>query len=227
MAVLRAVLLAIAYLGGVSLNEAHGFVTVELRDRLFGVTVQSRQLSCTLPSDYPQSCLDTFNQLTSTGAQVFAAVTVTLALRITLDGVCTSECLDPAVEFFRCLGEENLAEAYESGVCGQEAGLYCYELYLKGVGDSIIPTRTAPCSNYTASIDYLGCCAESLFSNPEISSSFFPFNDCSFTNCSLDLGNRCIPPTSAAGELAIRVNAKWIVFIAFIALANLLGVYWI
>ena len=182
-------LLAIAFLGGFSLNGVHG------------LAVKSRELDCTFPVGYSQSCLDSINQVTlsSSGMGTFAAVGSTLTLRAALEEACGPKCLDSPVEFYRCVGEEELAQAYESALCGKEKGLYCSELYIKGVADSIIPTTISSCARYNETIHYLGCCAASLFRNPEISNSFFPFNTFSFVSCYTDIdkavGSRCPPPS--------------------------------
>ena len=153
-------LLAVAFLGGFSLNEVHGRTIAELRDSLRKISTvesdvivhrQSRELSCTFPSDYPQSCFDSLDHVAATSSVIgtFSALGFTLTLRTALDRVCDPECLDPAVNFYRCSGEEDLAQGYESALCGQEEGLYCFELYLKGVADSIITTDyDASCSEY-------------------------------------------------------------------------------
>ena len=234
MDVFRTLVLAVVLLGGFSFNEVHGLTIFQLSDRLrklstdeSGLAIQSRQLRCTFPSDYPQSCFDSLDLLTvtSSGIGTFASVGFTLTLRTALDGACKSECLAPALQFYRCLDEENLAEAYESGLCGQQAGQYCLELYRRGIGDSIIPNFQTSCTRYNASLNYLGCCAASLFGNPDISDSFFPFNSVDFINCYEDvdaaLGSRCLPPTpdalqasvtesteATSGELATQANAK-------------------
>ena len=167
----------------------------------------------------------------------FSSLAFTLTLRAALDRVCDLECFDPAVDFNRCLGEENLAQGYESALCGQENGLYCFELYLKGLADSIIPTNDASCSEYNDTIEYLGCCAASLFRNPEVSSAFYPFSSRDFVNCYTDVdvavGSRCLSPThndalqatgiteTNVGESGVHPITKWILLLASIAVLYL------
>ena len=162
--------------------------------------------TCTLSLNYPQRCLDDLDNaevlLAKANPEDDEAIIIP-TLNIALESICRLECVDPAVDYLRCLGAINIADMYLSALCGQQEGKYCHVRLLAGVGDSQIAMDTscgtsgscnASCRHsLQATADYLGCCAPSLFENPEIADCFLSYRSLDFSTCGVSLGEMCSP----------------------------------
>ena len=230
MSKLAAALLTVTILFGVA-NSSRPLANVvdKLIPHLQTGAKETRQDTCTLPTTYPQSCTDAANDVANL---LMSADTnpenINLDdLNSALGEFCTTECIGPQVEFYRCLGEQDFANLFNSAYCGQNGDSYCIVSLLTGVNDNSVPEITctvgstcdSSCqSTLQRAADYLGCCAASLYNN-----TLSPFSALispqDFATCDVSLGQMCAGPVSGAGVHHVGL-ALLTIAAAFAALIN-------
>ena len=129
-------------------------------------TIAKRQLSnCTFPDNYPESCetaLD--NALFDSSSEDIANA---------LDEFCIPECVQPYVDFSKCLGLPQTATLFNNLLCGMNGNQYCVVIADEDstIEDDIdcVPeggTCTASCANMQEDVvDEWGCCAASFYAS--------------------------------------------------------------
>ena len=166
-----------------------------------GKMIRTRQSDCTLPSSYPERCVTAANNVVNSVANIQSLQDINLdMLNSALNEFCTNECIGPQVEFYECLGQQDVADFLNRAYCGQSSGTNCFVLWIDGTnGNSIVTTSTcseggtcdSQCQNsLQTTADFLGCCAASFYNN-----SFSPFSTFitpqEFATCDINLGAMC------------------------------------
>ena len=219
----------------VVLEATYGFDHLAaIRDKVVlqrGERIKSRQSNkCSIPTSFPEQCETAF-------AEADAILDITrlgeldlAKLNAILDTVCTDKCVGPEIEFYQCLGEEDLADFVNNGLCGESNGMNCLVLWLDGIINNSIVDQTAcalsgSCDSecrgsLQSTASYLGCCAASLYNNPD--SEFAPLiPPQQFATCDVDIGQPC--PDAVAGAGVNRVGLGLLtVFAAVVAVVNLI-----
>ena len=230
MAKLATALLTVAILFGVT-NSYSPLANVanKLISHLQTGARATRQDGCTIPPDYPTSCLDAVNTVTSLLLDVTSNPESidSDALNSALGDFCTTECISPQVEYNQCLDQHSFADLINSAYCGQNSGSYCIVSLLVGVNDGSVAlsscTQGSTCgsscqSSLQSTADYLGCCTASLYNNTL--SPFTAFiSPQDFAACDISLGRMCAGPASGAGVNRVGLALLAIVA-AFAALIN-------
>ena len=155
---------------------------------------------CSLPTSYPLECEQAFADLVAVFITPDFADIDLNQLASTMDVICTDYCIGPEIEYYDCLDAEDLADLANNGYCGQSGGTNCVVLWVSGIamdpigqlpicasGGSCDAECEATVQNIT---DYLGCCAYSLYKNPE-----GPLVDMvtpeDLESCAVDFGEAC------------------------------------
>ena len=131
------------------------------------------------------------------------------------------------VEYNECLCEQDLADLFNTGYCGQSGGTNCFVLWVQGENSGSVVSFSTCASSGTcdsscqyslqATADYLGCCAASFYNNPE--SQFFYFiSPTEFATCNVALEEMC---EGASGAGINRVGLGLLtVFVAVAAIIS-------
>ena len=126
--------------------------------------------NCTSLHDYPEKCVNAEKNVTS----VFGTLPEDRNLdevRSALNAYCTTECIEPYLEYYTCTEEPGLVIYYNNLLCGQSGGEYCGFVYSENVTiddsiDCVHPNTTcdASCASMQeAVVDAWGCCAASYY----------------------------------------------------------------
>ena len=147
-----------------------------------------------------------------------------------LDQFCASECLTPVLQYYNCLGEVLASEFYNNGVCGQSDGTYCFVVWLNGyaAGEQLVQTdcgQSSPCTSSCQqllqdSVDYLGCCAASLYGNTDPNVNLFSslITPSQFSTCGVSLGESC---EDAQDSAAVANEVRFGLLVLFVMAAML------
>ena len=194
-----------------------------------GERMETRQDECTFPSSYPEECLTVATNVATQFSTADPENVNSDMLNQALDELCTSECIGPQVEYYECLGQQDIADFFNSAYCGQSSDSYCLVLWLDGVIENAFvaaplctqggTTCDSDCqSTVQNTVDFLGCCATSLYDN-----SYSPFyvliTPQDFAACDITLGQMCAGPASGVGVNSVTLGQLTI----FAAVATLVS----
>ena len=165
-------------------------------------TLKTKQSAgCSFPANYPEKCKTATPHPTDLHSSIINPEDTDFDdLDAALNVVCTSECMGQVVEYWECLGKQDFADYYNTGLCGQSDGTNCIVLWGDGVNSQSV-VHMAPCKDsgtcdsscrdsLQATVDYLGCCAASLYDNP-LSPYTNLIASTEFAMCNVDLGEKC------------------------------------
>ena len=137
-------------------------------------TIAKRQPSnCTFPDDYPEKCETAIRN----AVEALGSEDVNLDnLRNDLDTFCTTECVQPFVDYGNCLKEPSQVAKYNNLFCGKDGDEYCavvlVEKDLQESLECVPPGGTcndASCaSKQETVVKEWGCCAASYYASEEI-----------------------------------------------------------
>ena len=187
---------------------------------------QSEQ--CSLPDSYPQECLTASEDFLDLITNAPSLEDINLdRLMDSLDVICTSRCIGPELEFYECLGQQDFADLFSRGYCGQSGGRNCFVLWIEGVNSqSVVGVSTCSLGgtcdqtcedSLQTTVDTLGCCAASLYDN-SVSPFAILITPQQFATCGVDLGDMCVG-VSSAGITRIGLG----LLASFLALAAIIN----
>lgn len=186
-------------------------------------------ISCDFQIGFPQECLAIGNDIIGLLYSVYSApqnISVS-AINSLLEIYCVPECLEPIVSYYTCLGEPLTGDLLDNALCGEYNDQNCLILLATGITNSIIPLKTdcncpqdPQCKQILQGIvNYMGCCAASLFGNAEVvaSSQITPSQ---FASCDVDLGEMCQGLVeNASSRVTVSVSLGVITLVTAIAQA--------
>ena len=193
-------------------------------------TLKTKQTAdCSVPLDYPEECVTASTNFFNLISNDPSLENINLDdLNAALNELCTSECIGPEVDYYECIGDQDLADLLNTGYCGQSSGRNCFVLWVDGVNSgSVVPISTCVTSetcdsscqdSLQTTANYLGCCAASFYNNPE--SPFYYFiSPTEFATCNVTLGEMCEGVSSHAGINRVGFGLLT-VFVAVAAIIN-------
>ena len=190
--------------------------------------IKSRQSGwCPLPPSTPEQCKTAFDDLDGIfNISSFEELNLE-ELDAAFDVVCTDVCVGSEIEFYECLGEPDLADFVNDGICGESNGINCLVLWIEGIINSTIVMETTctlngscdtQCgSSLQRTADFLGCCVASLFDN-SVSVFFTLISPGQFEACDVEIGQAC-PGVSGSRAASVGLHLLTILAAA-VALVN-------
>ena len=233
-------LIAILLLASVPLSSSNAVegktvLTNPLADLNAGTSSKlHRRQTCSL-SDSSVACNNTLAQINTLIVQAYNGdpnqISTSTATTL-LDQFCASECLTPVLQYYNCLGLVLQADFYNNAYCGESNGKYCFVVWLDGyaAGEQLTATscgQYSPCSSSCQqilqdSVNYLGCCAASLYNNAADSTFSSLISPSQFSTCGVSLGEPC---EDAQDSVAAAHEVRFGLMVLFV-MAAMLAILW-